>query len=140
MLQKIFQLKLQISLLCQNFLNNIQNLSLTFNGHFFSWNYFWDKSWKYHILWPTKKILGATVDFSSGVFHNNKMAIYRTGSKLKCLWLINKVFQTCNNLQVLCKLHNTYKSTTFWFNRIVLKMPKSHNTTKERKNRIQSTP
>ena len=35
MLQKIFQLKLQISLLCQNFLNNIKNLSLTFNGHFF---------------------------------------------------------------------------------------------------------
>ena len=50
------------------------------------------------------------------------------------------MFQTCNNLQVLCKLHNTYKSTTFWFNRIVLKMPKSHNTTKERKNRIQSMP
>jgi hypothetical protein len=85
MLQKIVQLKLQISLLCQNFLNKIKNLSLTFNGHFFHGIIFWTNHENIIFSDPQKKYWVSTVDFSSGVFHNNKMAIYRTGSKLKCL-------------------------------------------------------
>jgi hypothetical protein len=54
-------------------------------GIFFMELFFWTNHENIIFSDPQTKYWVSTVDFSSGVFHNNKMAIYRTGSKLKCL-------------------------------------------------------